>query len=79
MRGLATMQLPARQRGADLMILVALVSVIFIYAVVARLNRSAAEFAQGRAQKTAIALAQAKEALIAYAVTYADDLSHAKF
>ncbi|HEY5291648.1 MAG TPA: hypothetical protein VIJ43_04975 [Burkholderiales bacterium] len=76
MRGLPRMHLPARQRGAVLLIMLALVSVMFIYVVVAGLNRSAADMAQARAQKTAAALAQAKEALIAFAVTYADDPSH---
>jgi hypothetical protein len=66
------MHLPAHQRGAALLILLALVSVVLIYAVVAGLNRSAADMAQARAQKTTTALAQAKEALIAYAVTYTD-------
>ena len=66
------MDLPARQRGVALLILLALISVTIIYAVVAGLNRSAATLAQERAQKTTTALAQAKEALIAYAVTYKD-------
>ncbi|MFH1044079.1 MAG: hypothetical protein V1796_03280 [Pseudomonadota bacterium] len=77
MRDIARMPLPARQRGAALLILLAIVSTAIIYAVVAGLNRSAADLAQARAQKTTTALAQAKEALIAYAVTYADDLLHA--
>jgi hypothetical protein len=72
MRGLASTHLPARQRGAGLLILVALVSVVLLYAVVTGLSRSAVDMAQARAQKTSIALAQAKEALIAYAVTYKD-------
>lgn len=66
------MHLPARQRGLALLILLALVSVTITYAVVAGLNRSAAGLAQARALKTATALARAKEALIAYAVTYKD-------
>ena len=78
MRGIVRARLPACQRGAALLILLALVSVVLTYAVVAGLNRSAAGMAQERAQKTAAALAQAKEALIAYAVTYADNPSHAK-
>jgi hypothetical protein len=77
MRGITRMHLPARQRGAALTILLALVSVVLIYAVVAGLNRSAADIAQARARKTAIALAQAKEAPNAYAMTCTDDLSHA--
>ncbi|MGP1675873.1 MAG: hypothetical protein ACTS6J_01785 [Burkholderiales bacterium] len=70
--------MPARQRGAALLVLLALVSVVLIYAVVAGLNRSAAGMAQARAQKTATALAQAKEALIAYAVTYGDEPAHVR-
>lgn len=68
----------ARQRGAAALILLALISVVITYAVVDGLNRSAARMAQARAQKTAAALAQAKEALIAYAVTYGDDASRAR-
>lgn len=79
MRGLArTHLLPARQRGAALLILLALVTMAVMFALVTGLNRSAAGMAQARAQRTSTALAQAKEALIAYAVTYADDTSHAK-
>ncbi len=78
MRGIASMHLPARQRGIALLGLLALVSVMVIFAYVSGLNRSAAGMAQARAQQTSTALAQAKEALIAYAVTYADDTSHAK-
>ena len=44
MRGATGMHPPARQRGAALLILLALVSVMFIYAVVAGLNRSAADW-----------------------------------
>ena len=72
MRHPATMDIRARQRGAALLILLAILSLGVIFALVAGLNRSAAALAQGRAQKTATALAQAKEALIAYAVTYKD-------
>ncbi len=78
MRGIVRARLPACQRGAALLILLALVSVVLTYAVAAGLNRSATGTAQERAQKTAAALAQAKEALIAYAVTYADDPAHAR-
>jgi Tfp pilus assembly protein PilX len=78
MRDIASMNLPARQRGAALLILLGLFSVILIYAVVVGLNRSAVDMAQERAQKTSTALAQAKEALIAYAVTYGDDFSNAQ-
>lgn len=66
------MHLPARQRGAALLILLALVSIALTYAVVAGLNRNAGDIARAREQKTYAALAQAKEALIAYAVTYKD-------
>jgi hypothetical protein len=69
MRGLARVHLLARQRGAALLILLALVSVILLYAVVTGLNRSAAGMGQARAQNTATALAQARDALIGYAVS----------
>lgn len=77
MRGIARMHLPARQRGAALTILLARVSVVLIDAVVNGLNCSAADIAPARARKTAIALAPAKEAPNAYAMTCAGDLSHA--
>ena len=64
--------MPTRQRGVVLLVLLALVSMGVIFALVAGLNRSAASLAQVRAQKTTTALALAKEALIAYAVTYKD-------
>jgi hypothetical protein len=69
MRGLASMHLRARQRGAALLILLALVSVVVVYVVVAGLNRSAANLALAQNQKTSTVLAQAKEALIGYAAT----------
>ena len=78
MAAVGTKRTPARQSGAALLIMLALISVVIVYAVVSGLNRSAASLAQARAQKTATALAQAKEALIAYAVTYGDDASHTK-
>ena len=65
MRGIARMHLPARQRGAALLILLAILSIAVIYALVAGLNRSAGDLARARDQKTYAALAQAKEALIA--------------
>lgn len=72
MRGLARTHLPARQRGAALLILLALVSMAVMFALVTGLNRSAGDLARARDQKTYAALAQAKEALIAYAVMYKD-------
>jgi hypothetical protein len=72
MRPPATLDIHARQRGAALLILFAIISLGAIFALVAGLNRSTAVLAAERAQKTATALAQAKEALIAYAVTYKD-------
>jgi hypothetical protein len=66
------MHMPAHQRGITLLVLIALVSVTIIFAYVSGLNRSASELARARELKTTIALAQAKEALIAYAVTYKD-------
>lgn len=72
MRPPATLDIHARQRGAALLILFAIISLGAIFALVAGLNRSAAALAAERAQKTTAALAQAKEALIAYAATYKD-------
>jgi len=72
MRLLATTDLPARQRGAALLILLAILSTAIIYAIVAGLNHSAGDLARARDLKTYAALAQAKAALIAYAVTYKD-------
>jgi hypothetical protein len=72
MRGIGGGTLPARQHGAALLALLALVGVAVIFAYVTGLNRSAADMAQARAQRTSIALAKAKEAVIAYAVTYGD-------
>lgn len=69
--------MPARERGAALLILLAMIIPVLIYAVVAGLNRSAGDLARAREQKTYAALAQAKEALITYAVTYMDDPTHA--
>jgi len=76
MRGSARIHLPAREHGAALLILLALIIPILIYAVVAGLQRSAGDLARAQDAKTYAALAQAKEALIAYAVTYADDTTH---
>ena len=72
MRGSARRQLPARQRGIALLALMALFSVVVLFAFISGLNRSASSLAQTRALATPTALAQAKEALIAYAVTYKD-------
>lgn len=77
MRHRASTELPARQRGAALLILFVIISMGVIFALVAGLNRGAGDLARARDQKTYAALAQAKEALIAYAVTYADDPTHA--
>ena len=66
------MTLLARQRGIALLILLAIVGMAVIFALVAGLNKSANDLARARDQKTYAALAQAKAALIAYAVTYKD-------
>lgn len=68
--------LPARQRGLALLGLIAMVTVMVLGVYITGLNRSAASMAQDRSQKTTLALAQAKEALIAYAITFADDPNH---
>ena len=72
MRGVAGMHLPIRQRGLALLVLLAIISMGVIFALVTGLNRSAGDLARAREQKTYAALAQAKAALIAYAVTYKD-------
>lgn len=72
MHGRARTRSPAGQRGAALLLLMALIIPVLIYAVVAGLNRSASDLARSRDQATYAALAQAKEALIAYALTYKD-------
>ena len=70
MPGSVGRKLPAGQRGAALLILLALIIPVLLYALVAGLQRSGGELARARDQKTYEALAQAKAALIAYAVTY---------
>lgn len=70
------MHLPARQRGAALLIVLAVIIPVLLYAVVAGLQRSAGDLARAQDAKSYAALAQAKEALIAYAVTYMDDPTH---
>jgi len=72
MRSSAWIRLPARERGVALLIVLALIIPVLIYAVVAGLQRSAGDLARAQDAKTYAALAQAKEALIAYAVTYMD-------
>ena len=64
-RNTAAMDLPARQRGIALLILLAIVGMAVIFALVAGLNKSANDLARARDQKTYAALAQAKAALIA--------------
>ena len=66
------MDLPVRQRGIALLVLVAVVGMATIFALVAGLNRSAGDLARARDLRTYAALAQAKAALIAYALTYKD-------
>ena len=68
MRQFATMDLPARQRGAALLILLAIIGMGVMFALVAGLNKSTGDLARARDQKTYAALAQAREALIADAV-----------
>ena len=73
----AAMDVPARQRGIALLILLSIVGMGIMFALVAGLNKSAGDLTRARDQKTYAVLAQAKAALIAYAVTYGDDPSHA--
>lgn len=66
------MKMPARQRGIALLILLAIIGMGIMFALVAGLNKSAGDLARARDLRTYSALAQAKAALIAYAVTYKD-------
>ncbi len=72
MRQVTVVDFPVRQRGVALLLLLAIVGMATIFALVAGLNKSAGDLARVREQKTYAALAQAKAALIAYAVTYKD-------
>ena len=72
MRRPSTTALPAHQRGLALLILLGIIGLGVIFALVTGLSRTTSALAQDRAQKTNSALAQAKAALIAYAVTYKD-------
>ena len=72
MRHFALKDLPAHQRVIALLIRLAIVGMAVIFTLVAGLNRSAGDLARARDQITYAALAQAKTALIAYAVTYKD-------
>lgn len=72
MRGSHRKHLPAGQRGAALLAMVGMVSLVVIFAYVSGLTSSTANLAQRETLATTTALAQAKEALINYAVTYKD-------
>jgi len=72
MRRVTVMDFPVRQRGIALLLLLAIVGMATIFALVAGLNKSAGDLARARERKTYAALAQAKAALIAYALTYKD-------
>jgi hypothetical protein len=71
-RRVTPMDLPVRQRGVALLLLLAIVGMATLFALVAGLSKSAGDLARARERKTYAALAQAKAALIAYAVTYKD-------
>ena len=68
---------PAPQRGAALLILRSIFTMAVMFALVTGLNRSTASLARERDLKTNKALAEAKAALLTYAVTYGDDFTHA--
>jgi len=72
MRRVTVIDFPVRQRGIALLLLLAIVGMATIFALVAGLNKSAGDLARARERKTYAALAQAKAALIAYALTYKD-------
>ena len=64
----------ARQRGAALMLMLVIVVMGIAAALVGSLSTTALKNA--RQEKTSVALAQAKEALIGYAITYGDKPDH---
>lgn len=67
----ASAALPHRQRGIALLLVLLLALSIFAYGVLRQLN--AADVATARGDRTAAALVQAKEALIAHALLYGEN------
>lgn len=65
-----TISFPRHERGSALLIILTLIGIGAAYLLVSALNRADAQL--GRDKVTAAALAQAKEALIGFAVTYGD-------
>lgn len=61
---------PHRQRGAILLMILLLALIAFSYGALSRLNQ--ADLAVARGERTAAALAQAKQALIAHALLYGE-------
>lgn len=66
------MKIRSRQRGYALLVLVALLMAAAASVTVKALNHSSSNVQIARGKITAAALAQAKDALISYAVTYSD-------
>lgn len=69
MRGLARMHLPERQRGAALLILLALFAVAAAYMLVTSLNKSGVALSLARSDRNRAVMQEAKAALIAYAAS----------
>ena len=71
MRRLPRITLPARQRGAALLILLALFATAAIYMLVSSLNKSSVTLSLARAEKNRAVMQEAKAALIAYTAAQA--------
>lgn len=71
MRRLPRITLPARQRGAALLILLALFATAAIYMLVSSLNKSSVTLSLARAEKNRAVLQEAKTALIAWSAAQA--------
>lgn len=71
MRGLARMHLPERQRGAALLILLALFAVAAAYMLVTSLNKSSVALSLARSDKNRAVMQEAKAALIAWSASEA--------
>ena len=69
MRGIARMHLPERQRGAALLILLALFATAAAFMLVSSLNKSSVALTLARAEKNRQVMQEAKAALIAWAAS----------
>ena len=69
MRGNARTQLPGRQRGLALLVLLALFATAAAYMLVSSLNRGSVTLSLARSEKNRVVMQQAKDALIAWAAS----------